>query len=137
MQTAFSAAPTASRLARVLLLAAALGWACPSEGAEAGPAQFNELTAAEKAAGWKLLFDGKTTTGWRSYKKTSFPEKGWVVEDGCLKHTASGGGGDIITGESFDDFELRFQWRIAPKANSGLKYLVPEDRSSWSRITRG
>ncbi len=130
MQTAFLTARSASWFVRGLLLAAALVWASPGEGAEAGATQFNELTAAEKADGWKLLFDGKTTAGWRSYKKTTFPEKGWVVEDGCLKHTASGGGGDIITSEAFDDFELRFQWRIAPGANSGLKYLVPEDRSS-------
>ena len=130
MQTAYSVGRPVSWFARVLLFVAALSWAGVGAASEAGTGQFNELTAAEKAAGWKLLFDGKTTAGWHSYKKTSFPEKGWVVEDGCLKHTASGGGGDIITSETFDSFELRFQWRIAPGANSGLKYLVPEDRSS-------
>ena len=44
----------------------------------------NQLTAKEKATGWKLLFDGKTTQGWRTFKKQSFPDKGWVVEDGWL-----------------------------------------------------
>src|SRR5688572_13154854 len=60
------------------------------------------LTAAERAAGWKLLFDGTTTTGWRGFKKTGFPVKGWSVDAGRLKHAASGGSptadsGDIIT----------------------------------------
>lgn len=95
--------------------------------ASAGP---NELSAAEKAAGWRLLFDGQTTRGWRSFKKTTFPEKGWVVEDGCLKHLARGGGGDIITDATFGDFELVWEWRLAPGANSGVKYFVTETRAS-------
>src|SRR5687767_3830410 len=60
----------------------------------------NTLTKAETDAGWRLLFDGKTTAGWRGFKKTVFPEKGWTVADGCLKKIATGtgdslGGGDI------------------------------------------
>src|SRR5687767_3284049 len=66
------------------------------------------LTAAERDAGWKLLFDGTTTTGWRGLKKAGFPAKGWVVESGRLKHLASGGqptadSGDIITVDTFYD----------------------------------
>src|SRR5687768_10945956 len=57
----------------------------------------NQLTRSEKAAGWKLLFDGQTTSGWRNFKKQTFPEKGWVVENGTLKHVANAGGGDIVT----------------------------------------
>jgi hypothetical protein len=90
----------------------------------------NELTSAEKAAGWKLLFDGQSTTGWRSFKQTTFPAKGWVVADGCLKHVAKGGGGDLITDASFGDFELVWEWRLAPDANSGLKYFITEERGS-------
>jgi hypothetical protein len=90
----------------------------------------NELTEAEKTAGWKLLFDGRTTTGWRSFKKATFPAKGWIVEDGCLKHLASGGGGDIITDATFGDFELVWEWRLAPGANSGVKYFISETRGS-------
>jgi hypothetical protein len=91
----------------------------------------NTLTAEEKAKGWKLLFDGKSTTGWRSFKKTTFPEnKGWVVEDGCFKHTTKGGGGDIISDATFENFDLRWEWKVAQGANSGLKYFISEERSS-------
>jgi len=82
----------------------------------------------------RLLFDGKTTNGWRGFKKPAFPEHGWVVEDGWLKHVKSTGqdshgGGDIITVDTFDNFDLTFEWKIAPGGNSGVKYLVTEDRS--------
>src|SRR5688572_30219312 len=71
----------------------------------------SQLTPAEQAAGWRLLFDGASTKGWRGFKKTTFPAKGWRVEDGRLKHEASGGqptadSGDIITIETFSDFDL-------------------------------
>lgn len=93
-------------------------------------AESNRLTDSEKAAGWKLLFDGKTTQGWRGYKQPGFPGKGWKVEDGILKKIGGERGGDIITDEKFDDFELIWEWRIGAKGNNGLKYLVTEDRSS-------
>lgn len=82
----------------------------------------------EKAAGWKLLFDGKTTQGWRSFKKQSFPDQGWVVEQGWL-HCLGKGGGDIITEAEFDDFELEWEWKLVPAANSGVKYFVLETRN--------
>lgn len=90
----------------------------------------NQLSDGEKAAGWRLLFDGKTTKGWRNFKKLTFPEKGWVVEEGCLKHIANGGGGDIITVDQFDDFELQWEWRIPAGANNGVKYFITEQRAS-------
>jgi hypothetical protein len=82
----------------------------------------------------RALFDGKTTAGWRGFKKPAFPEKGWVVEDGWLKHLAakgqdSVGAGDIITIDTFDNFDLTFEWKVAPGGNSGVKYLVTEERS--------
>jgi hypothetical protein len=81
----------------------------------------------------RALFDGKTTAGWRGYKKPAFPDKGWVVENGWLKHVAKGAdsqsGGDIITVDTFDNFDLQFEWKVALGANSGVKYLVTEDRS--------
>jgi hypothetical protein len=89
-------------------------------------AEPNSLTDAEKAAGWRLLFDGKTTNGWVAIGKTSFPDKGWIVENGTLKNVAKGGGGDIVTKERFDDFELEWEWRIAPGANGGVKYNLPD-----------
>lgn len=87
----------------------------------------NTLTPRERAEDWRLLFDGKTTEGWRGFHRRDFPARGWAVEDGCLAHRARGGGGDIITAEQFASFDLRLEWRIAPGSNSGLKYFVTED----------
>jgi hypothetical protein len=91
------------------------------------------LTSAERAAGWKLLFDGVSTTGWRGFKKPGFPKAGWTVEYGRLKHAATGGqpaadSGDIITLDTFTDFDLHFEWTVSPGGNSGVKYLVTEAR---------
>ena len=88
----------------------------------------NQLADEEKSAGWKLLFDGTTTQGWHTFKKQSFPEKGWVVEEGWL-HCLAKGGGDIITDAEFDDFELQWDWKLAQAGNSGVKYFVLESRS--------
>jgi hypothetical protein len=93
-------------------------------------AEPNQLTSEEKAAGWKLLFDGKTTQGWRSYKKQTFPTSGWIVEEGWLKCVAKGRGGDIVTVDAFTDYEFSWEWRLAPKANNGVKYFVSEKRAS-------
>jgi hypothetical protein len=84
----------------------------------------NTLTAAERAAGWRLLFDGKTTAGWRGYKKTDVPA-GWQVVDGAL--TRTGPGGDIITIDRFGSFDLAFEWKVAPGGNSGVMYRVTEE----------
>lgn len=88
----------------------------------------NELTSAEKKAGWKLLFDGKSLKGWRSYAKPDGPKQGWVVENGILKCVANGHGGDIVSVDRFTDFELEWDWRIPARANNGIKYLVNEKR---------
>ncbi|HSM35759.1 MAG TPA: DUF1080 domain-containing protein [Longimicrobiales bacterium] len=84
----------------------------------------NTLTDAEKADGWRLLFDGETLDGWRPFKGKGAPA-GWAVEDGTLARV--GPGGDIVTDERFEDFELSLEWRIAPGGNSGIFYLVSED----------
>ena len=85
----------------------------------------NTLTDAEKAAGWKLLFDGKTTAGWVAIGKTAFPDKGWTVVDGTLQHAKAGGGGDIVTAEAYENFELTWEWKIGEVGNSGVKYNLP------------
>ena len=103
-----------------LLLAGAAAVAAPA---------VNQLSDEEKAAGWKLLFDGKTTEGWRTFKKQSFPSKGWVVEDGWL-HCLGKGGGDIISDGEFGDFELQWEWKQAEVGNSGVKYFVTETRDA-------
>ncbi|MWW25946.1 3-keto-disaccharide hydrolase [Algibacter lectus] len=89
----------------------------------------NQLTIDEKKKGWKLLWDGKTTNGWRGAKLEEFPESGWQIEDGVLSVLASGGaestaGGDIVTTEQFGDFELTVDFKLTPGANSGIKYYV-------------
>lgn len=89
----------------------------------------NTLSAREKSEGWQLLWDGKTTNGWRAAKHTSFPEKGWVMEHNVLKVIKSGGGestngGDIITTKKFKNFILKADFKITKGANSGIKYFV-------------
>lgn len=89
----------------------------------------NRLTEVEQAQGWRLLWDGKTTSGWRGAKLPGFPQKGWEIKDGLLSVLPSGGGesingGDIITTEEFSDFELQLDFRLTPGANSGIKYFV-------------
>jgi len=88
-----------------------------------------QLSAEPSSNDWKLLFDGRTTSGWRSFKKQTFPSKGWVVEDGWLACLGEGGGDVISTGE-YDQFDLQWEWRIADGGNSGLKYFVLESRNS-------
>lgn len=97
--------------------------------AAAGEAAPNQLTDQEKAAGWKLLFDGHTTHGWHTFKKTTFPSKGWLVEDGWL-HCLGENGGDVVSEGTYEQFELTWEWKLAPKGNSGLKYFVFDSRPS-------
>lgn len=89
----------------------------------------NRLTKAERRSGWTLLWDGKTTRGWRGAKLKTFPPKGWSIKDGMLTVEQSAGyesrnGGDIITTRDFSDFELSVDFRLTPGANSGIKYFV-------------
>jgi len=88
----------------------------------------NSLTPADKTAGWTLLFDGKTTSGWREFHKDTFPSAEWIVEDGTLKHVAGPRNStDIITAGQYENFELEMDWKISPAGNSGIKYLISED----------
>ncbi len=91
--------------------------------------QNNSLTDYEKKDGWKLLFDGKTTGGWMGAYKNTFPEKGWVIQNGEMTVLSSEGkestnGGDIVTTEEFSAFDLSFDFKFTPGANSGVKYFV-------------
>ena len=79
--------------------------------------EHNRLTAAERAAGWQLLFDGNSLEGWRGYNSEFMPT-GWSVENGML--TRTGPGGDIITEQQFGDFELYLEWLVGPGGNSGV-----------------
>lgn len=92
----------------------------------------NTLTEDELRKGWRFLWDGQSTTGWRGAKLKTFPEKGWVIQDGVLTVQSSGGqesrnGGDIVTENAFSDFELSVDFKITEGANSGIKYFVDSE----------
>jgi hypothetical protein len=118
-----------TRPTAVTLLVACCAVALPC--AARAQASLNTLTPAERDAGWRLLFDGKTTTGWRGFKKASMPA-GWQVVDGALTRVAAAG--DIMTLDKYRDFELALEWNIAPGGNSGIFYRASEDDSEiyWS-----
>ncbi len=89
----------------------------------------NKLGNVEQSQGFKFLFDGKTSTGWRGAKLDGFPVQGWIVKDGVLTVLESGGGesaagGDIVTVDKYSDFELHLDFKLTPGANSGIKYFV-------------
>jgi hypothetical protein len=116
-----------------MLTACSHSWTSASASAAPAPASsqavsaVNTLTPAERAAGWQLLFDGKTTVGWRGWKKNGMPA-GWQVVDGALTRVSEGG--DIITTAKFKDFELSIEWKIAPGGNSGIFYRAGEEESA-------
>jgi hypothetical protein len=83
----------------------------------------NMLTAAEQREGWKLLFDGKTMTGWRAFRSPT-PPSGWHAVDGELVRQDKGG--DLMTAEQFDNFELRLEWKVASHGNSGIMFRVTD-----------
>ena len=89
----------------------------------------NTLSDFEKSNGWKLLFDGKTNTGWVGVGKNNFPDKGWIIKDGLLSISQAEGragqtGGDIVSTEKYGAFDLSFEFKIAKGANGGIKYFV-------------
>src|SRR6478752_3202056 len=97
----------------------------------------NNLSAPEAAEGWKLLFDGKTSNGWRGAFKTGFPDHGWKIDSGMISVLKSQGeqgknGGDIVTVNEYSAFDLTFQFRLTPGANSGVKYFVTLNEKSDS-----
>lgn len=83
------------------------------------------LTAAERADGWQVLFDGTSLDAWRGYRKPALPD-GWRAENGSLT-LVTAGAGDIITREQFRNFDLRLEWKVAPGGNSGIFYRATEE----------
>ena len=105
------------------------------------PSGNNQLSAAEQAAGWKLLFDGRSFAGWRGLNAASVPTAHWTIVDGTIKKIPNkdavvqadgqpAEGGDLMSLESFTNFELAWDWKVVPGANSGLKYNVSEELSA-------
>ena len=92
---------------------------------ETAPAQQpNTLTTAERAAGWRLLFDGTTTAGWHVYGAGAVV--GWDIADGALIALGQGGGHDIVTNDEFENFDLLIDWKLSARANSGIFFNVVE-----------
>lgn len=92
----------------------------------------NKVAVDEAKKGWKMLWDGETTQGWRGARLDSFPTNGWEISDGILTVLSSGGeesaaGGDIVTTDAYGDFELKVDFKITEGANSGIKYYVDPD----------
>ena len=105
------------------------------------PPAHNRLTDAERAAGWRLLFDGATLRGWRGLGRDTVPTAHWTVEDGAIRKIPSGRvplardgqpleGGDLMTEATFGDFELAWEWKVSEGGNSGIKYNVSEPLST-------
>jgi len=123
---------------RTALLMLAL--AAPTALAQSSRERPNELSAAERAAGWRLLFDGTTLAGWRGLGYDTVPTQHWNVVDRTIQKVASGkvqkmpdgqhaNGGDLMTVDTFRDFELAFEWKVVPGSKSGVKYNVSEEYS--------
>ncbi|MEN0047213.1 MAG: DUF1080 domain-containing protein [Bacteroidota bacterium] len=111
-----------SLLALVLFFA----WNCDNTTTEHDLAD-NILTDQEKSAGWKLLFDGKTTNGWHKFNEEGIG-KSWQVQDGTLYFNPSvEDDGDIVSDEEYDNFEFSIDWKIQACGNSGIMYYVVED----------
>lgn len=136
-------------LALVFLAASAALAACQGTASQMRPASSggtsseapNELSDAERAGGWRLLFDGRTLAGWRGLGYPGVPAAHWTVENGAIKKIASGNvpvqadgqpaaGGDLMTEATYRDFELSWDWKVTPGANSGVKYNVSEELST-------
>jgi Domain of Unknown Function (DUF1080) len=118
-------------IAVVILTALALVAGASSGSQQTGAIPLNTLSATEKKEGWRLLFDGNTFNGWRSYFETMDPSKGWSIESGYFKNSKGNGrprsgGGDLMTTDLFTDFDFRFEWSMPPGGNSGVYYFFEE-----------
>jgi Domain of Unknown Function (DUF1080) len=115
-----------------MLAASLAGTACTARGeASAPPATINPPEVTPMADGWMALFDGSSTAALRGYGEDDFPAS-WEVQDGEL-HALAGSGVDLITRDTYTDFELEFEWRVGPAGNSGVMYRVVESAApSWT-----
>src|SRR3979490_869024 len=127
---------------RIGLIAAIIAASCtpPTPVRTEHTSPLNTLSAAERNAGWRLLFDGKTFDGWRGLGYDSVPTAHWKIENGTIRKIADGdvprladgqpaAGGDLMTKETFRDFELTWEWKISRAGNSGVKYNVSQEIS--------
>ena len=93
--------------------------------------ELNTLTAEEKAKGWQLLFDGKNlNTHWRNIGQKEVTGKGWVIEKGVLVKQEGKAAGNLLTRRTWTDYEFAWEWKIGPKGNNGVKYMILEKRGA-------
>jgi 3-keto-disaccharide hydrolase len=101
----------------------------------------NTLSQKEIKAGWKLLFDGRSSDGWMNARTKKFPASGWDIKDGCLiidpMSRGKDGGGDIVTTEKYGNFELSCDFLYKTGANSGIKYFVDTERDNGEMASIG
>lgn len=127
----------------IFLLLFSCFFSCESEkkplGSPASVVQDNALSDAEQAGGWQLLFDGKTIAHWHNYGKST-TGRSWIIEDGTLHldarpdangHWQASNGGDLISNESYQDFEFTTDWKIDTCGNSGIFFNVVEDTTRY------
>lgn len=124
-----------------LLLTSVIFWisffiiSCSSKRENISSNEYNTLSKGEIKNGWSLLWNGKSFYGWRGIYKDNFPKHGWIVENGeliCLGNEMPDSlkGGDIITDKRYRNFELKCEFKISDKGNSGIKYFVDESLES-------
>lgn len=115
------------RYLKLIILSAALLSGC-------GTSKDNMSSSSTTSKGWHKLFDGKTTSGWHSYGKTTAGSD-WKVVDGAIyldaKNRKAGQGGDLTSNESFDNFHLKLEWKISKNGNSGIIFFVNEDTQKY------
>lgn len=126
----------------ILLWLFLMGCSNNEENRPSGSASVSETASAENdQQGWVSLFDGETLDGWRGLGQDGIPEGHWIVEDGAIRKVASDdvaraedgqpiAGGDLLYDQQFSNYELEFEWKVSPGANSGIKYNVSEEFST-------
>lgn len=121
----------------ILLFAAIIFYGCKSTKVTSMNTMQNTLSSKEKNNGWQLLFDGQTTNGWHTYGKQTAGSV-WKAEDGVLhldaasKKTFPNEGGDIVTADEYDNFDLQLDWKISKNGNSGVMTFVKEDKAKYN-----
>ena len=110
---------------RLLIAIATIGGSLAATVSVAAEAAVGGLSKSESASGWRLLFDGQTTDGWRNFRKQTIGN-GWEVKDGVLSRDDKGAG-DIVTTKQFERFELSLEYNISQGGNSGIMFHVTED----------